>query len=150
MELPKMSAFCFSIFTGMSVLCIAFLWSNLFISFRTSPTLTLEKLKLWGLNAFLIADTLGWFRNFITAFKAGWEMHSAEKSISLNSGIFKSFSKLEKNYFSVLASSSLLVIILSSCNIVIFPEDFALSDKIGFLVFQSLILSLTYFSFKLP
>ena len=95
MQLPKMSAFCFSIFTGMSVFGIAFLLPNLLISFKISSTLTFKKLKLCGSNAFLITDTLGWLRNFIIAFKAGWEMHSAEKSISLKSGIFKCFATLE-------------------------------------------------------
>ena len=62
-----------------------------------------------------MADTLGWLRNFIIAFKVGWKMHSAEKSKSLNSGIFKCLPTLEKNEFSILAFSSILVIILSSC-----------------------------------
>ena len=79
-----MSAFCFSIFTGMSVLCFAFLLPN-FLKLETSLTLTFEKLKLCALNAFLWADTLGLLPSFITAFKAGWEMHSAEKLIALNS-----------------------------------------------------------------
>ena len=47
-----MSAFCFSIFTGMSVLCFAFLLPN-FLKLETSLTLTFEKLKLCALNAFL-------------------------------------------------------------------------------------------------
>ena len=66
-----MSAFCFSIFTGMSLLCIAFLLPDLLISYKTLSTLTFEKLKLHGLNAFLIADTLGSLGNFIIALKAG-------------------------------------------------------------------------------
>ena len=41
------------------------------ISFKTSSTLTFEKLKLCGLNAILIADTLGLLQNFIIAFKSG-------------------------------------------------------------------------------
>ena len=76
-----------------------------------------------------MAYKLGWLRNFIIDFKAGWEMHSAEKSISLNSGIFKCFTTLEKNEFNILAFSSSVVIILSSCTNVIFSEDFALSEK---------------------
>ena len=58
-------------------------------------------------------------------------MHSAEKSISLNSGIFKCFTELEKNEFSILVFSSPVVIILSSCTNIIFSEDFTLSEKTG-------------------
>ena len=54
-----MSAFCFGVFAGMSVHCIAVLLPNLLIYFKTSSTLTFEKLKLCGLNEFLQADTLG-------------------------------------------------------------------------------------------
>ena len=64
-------------------------------------------------------------------------MHSVEKSISLNSGIFKCFITLEKNEISVLAFSSSLVIILSSCTNAIFSEDFALSEKRYFAVFRT-------------
>ena len=63
-------------------------------------------------------------------------MHSVEKSISLNSGIFKCFITLEKNEISILAFSSSLVIILSSCTNAIFSEDFALSEKRDFTVFS--------------
>ena len=35
-----------------------------------------------GLNVFLIADTLGWLRSCVIAFKDGWEISSAEKSVS--------------------------------------------------------------------
>ena len=126
-----MSAFCFSIFSGMSVFRIAFLLPNLLITFKISSTLTFEKLKLCGLNAFLIAYKLGWLRNFFIAFKAGWEMHSAEKLISLNSAIFKCFTTLEKKKrISILASSSLLVIILSSCANVIFSDSTYLKNEV--------------------
>ena len=64
----------------MSVLCLAYLLPNLWILLKATSALTFEKLKLCGLNAFLMADTFGWLRNFIIAFKGGWEMHSAEKS----------------------------------------------------------------------
>ena len=134
-----MSPFTFSIFTGMSVLCIVFLLTNLLASFKTLWTLIFGKLKLHGANAFLTADTLGWVRNFIIAFKAGWEIHSAEKSIFLNSGIFKSFNTLEKNEINILTVSSLSVVILFSCTNVFFWEDFTLSDKKGFTVFRNLL-----------
>ena len=69
--------------------CIVFLLPTLLISFKKSPTLTFEKLKLCGWNSFLKADTLGWLRKFITAFKVEWEMHSTEKLNFLNPEIFK-------------------------------------------------------------
>ena len=96
------------------MVCTVFPLPNLTISFEISLTFTFEKLKLCGLNAFLIADTLGCLRNSITAFKAGWEMDSNEKLISLSYGIFKCFTTLEKSAFSNLAFSSSLVITLSS------------------------------------
>ena len=77
-------------------------------------------------------------------------MHSAEKSISLNSKIFKWFTTLEKNEFSILDFSSSLVIILFSCTNVTFSEDFSLSVKSDFTVFQNLVLSIIPFSFKFP
>ena len=58
-------------------------------------------------------------------------MHSAEKSISLNSGIFKCFTTLEKKTNSV----HWRFIILYSCT-VIFSEGFTLSEKSVFTVFQ--------------
>ena len=77
-------------------------------------------------------------------------MHYGEKSITLNSGIFKCFTTLEKNEFSILAFSSLLVIILSSHTNVIFSEDFTLPEKISFTVFQNFLLSITSFSLTFP
>ena len=142
-----MLAFWFGILTGISVLYIAFLWHNLLISLKTSSTLPFEKLKLCGLNAFLIAVTFGWLRNFIIAFKAGWEIYYAEKSMSLNSGIFRCFITLKNNEFNILSFSSSLVIILSSCTNVIFSEDFTLFEKRGFTVFRNLLLHITFFSF---
>ena len=83
------------------------------ISFEATSTLTFKKQKLCGLSKFPIADTFGWFQNFVIAFKAELEIHSAEKPISLNSGIFKCCTKVEKKEFSILAFPSLVVIILS-------------------------------------
>ena len=76
-----------------------------------------------GLNKFPIADTFGWFQNFIIALKAELEIHAAEKSISLNFGIFKCCTKVEKNKFSILAFPSLVVIILSLCTTLLFFKN---------------------------
>ena len=93
--------------------------------FKASSTLTFEKLEIYGLNAFLIADTLGWLRNLIIALKAGWEMHLIHKVST--SRIFKCFSTLEKNEPNILAFSPSVVVILPVCTNVIFSEDFTLS-----------------------
>ena len=53
-----MSAFYFSIFTAMSVLCTASLLLELLISFKTSSSFTFEKPKPFGLSKFIIANTL--------------------------------------------------------------------------------------------
>ena len=54
----KQQHFILSIFTGISMLCITFPLLDLLISFKTSSTLTVEKPKSYGLNKFLIANTL--------------------------------------------------------------------------------------------
>ena len=88
---------------------------------------TFEKLKLCGLNVFPMANTLRLLRNFIIAFKARWEMYSAEKS-NQNFRNFQLFyyvrKKINSNYL-----INLLVVIFSSCADVIFSEDFTLFDR---------------------
>ena len=74
-------------------------------------------------------------------------MHSAEKSISLNSGICKCFTML-KNEFNILAYSSSLVIILSLSTNTIFSEDFTLSYKRVFTLFQNCLYLSHLCSFK--
>ena len=103
-----MSAFCFSIFVGISVLFFAFLLPNLLVSFKTWSTLIFEKLKLYG---FLIANSLGWLQNLILLSKQD------ERCILLKNqylwilefSIFYYVSK--KSQFNILAFSSSLVII---------------------------------------
>ena len=132
------------------MVCIVFPLPNLTISFETSLTLTFEKLKLCGLNAFLIADTLGCLRNSITAFKAGWEMDSNEKLISLSYEIFKCFTTLEKSEFSNLAFSSSLVIILSSSTYIniTFQKILPCLTEEVLLYSRTSITSFSFFSFS--
>ena len=66
-----MSGFCFSIFTGISVFYIAFVLPNFLVSFEKASTLTCEKLRLCGLNAFLMGNTCGRLQNFVITFIAG-------------------------------------------------------------------------------
>ena len=75
---------------------------------------------------------------FHYCFQAGWEMYSAEKSISLNSEIFNCFATLKIYEFNILAFSSALVIMLSSCTNIILSEDFTSSNKRGFTIFENL------------
>ena len=72
-------------------------------------------------------------------------MHCAEQSISLNFGIFKYFTTLEKHEFNILAFSSSVVIDIANA---IFSEGFTLSEKSSFTVSQKNLLCITSFSFK--
>ena len=142
-----MSAFCFSIFTGMSVLCFAFLLPNFLIFFKTSLTLTFEKLKLCALNAFLWADTLGLLPSFITAFKAGWEMPSAEKLIALNSEKTNLVS-WRILYYYLFSLLTYIIKYFASMYLLLFRKILPYLTKRCCTVFQNLLLSIASFSFK--
>ena len=84
---------------------------------------------------------LGWFSYLSIALKIGREIFSARGLVSLNSGIFRFLTALEKNEFRRPALSLSSFIISLSSTSIIFSLDFDLSDSNGLTVFQNCLLS---------
>ena len=97
---------------------------------------------------FLIAVTLGCLPYFSTDFEIGFAISSAKGFVSLNSGIFKLFTKFENNEFSSSATLISWVKILSFPANVIISFDLILSERTGLTVFQNFLLSVTSFWYR--
>ena len=96
-----------------------------------------------------MAIILGWFLYLSIALKIVWGIFSARGLESLNSGILRFLTVLEKKEFrsSALTLSS-LIILLSSTS-VIFSFDFDLSESNGLTVLQNCLLSAMSLWFRL-
>ena len=84
-----------------------------------------------------MAMTLGWFLYLSIALKIGWGIFSARGLESLNSGILRFLTALEKKEFRSSALSLSSLIILLSSTSVIFSFDFDLSESNGLTVLQN-------------
>ena len=93
--------------------------------------------------------TLGWFLYLSIALKIGWGIFSARGLESLNSGILRFLTALEKKEFrSSTLSLSSLIILLSSTS-VSFSFHFDLSESNGWTVLQNCLLSAMSLWFRL-
>ena len=81
--------------------------------------------------------------------KIGWGIFSTRESESLNSGIFRFLTALEKKEFRSSALSLSSLIILLSSTSVIFSFDFDLSESNGLTVLQNCLLSAMSLWFRL-
>ena len=88
-----------------------------------------------------MAMILGWFLYISIALKIILEIFSARGLESLNSGILRFFTALEKEDFRSSALSLSSLIIFLSCTSVIFSFDFDLSESYGLTVLQNCLLS---------
>ena len=84
---------------------------------------------------------LAWFLYLTIALKIGWEIFSARGLESLNSGILRFLTALEKKEFRRSALSLSSLIILLSSTSVIFSFDIDLSESNGLTVLQNYLLS---------
>ena len=92
---------------------------------------------------------LGWFSYLGIALKIGWGIFYARGLESLNSGILRFLTALDKKEF---RSSALLLpslIILLSSTSVIFSFDFDLSESNGLTVLQNYLVSAMPWWFRL-
>ena len=92
---------------------------------------------------------LGWFLYLSIALKIGWGIFSARGLESLNSGILRFLTALEKKEFrsSVLSLSSITLLLYSTS--VNFSFDFDLSESNNSTVLQNCLLSAMSFWFRL-
>ena len=92
---------------------------------------------------------LGWFLYSSIALKIGWGIFSARGLESLNSGILRFLTALEKKEFRRSALSLSSLIILLSSTSVIFSFDFDFSESNGLTVLQNSLLSAISLWFRL-
>ena len=92
---------------------------------------------------------LGWFLYFTIDFETGSLINSERGTYLVYSGIFRLLTIFEKKVFKTRAVSLSFPIISSSVIKVIFSEEVTLSEKNGLTVFQSISLSVTFFSLRL-
>ena len=79
-----------------------------------------------------MAAILGWFLYFSIALSTGSESLSAKGLVSLNSGILKFLTALEKKRFKRSAFFSSYIVTVSSSTKVIFSFNLVLSENKGF------------------
>ena len=96
-----------------------------------------------------MAIIVGWFLYLSIALKIGSGTFSAKELESLNSGILRFFTGLEKKEFRSSALSLSLLIVLWSAASVIFSFDFYLSQSNGLTVLQNYLLSAMSLWFRL-
>ena len=147
-----MSLFSFSIFTGISFSCEAFLVLELrlWISVRnfSLSSYLKENLLLFVSIRFLILTILGWLENFSMHAKTGLSWVFLEKCISFLS-ILKFLTRDLKKFWEVFATSVSLEIISSFSTSVIFSLDLILSEKRSKIFFQNFLVPLTNFRSQL-
>ena len=95
-----------------------------------------------------MAIILGWALYFTTALMTGSLIFSDVQSIWWNCGMLILVT-LEKNSFKTLAVPLSLLTILSTLTIVIFSFEIILFDNNGLTTLQNILLSQTFFSFKI-
>ena len=95
-----------------------------------------------------MATILGWFLYFSIALSVGSESLSAMGLVSLNPGILRFLTALEKKRFKSSAFCSSYVVTVSSSTKVIFSFDLDLSENKGFTVLRNYLLSTISVTFK--
>ena len=95
-----------------------------------------------------MATILRWFLYFSIALSVGSESLSAMGLVSLNSGILRFLTALEKKRFKSSAFCSSYVVTVSSSTKVIFSFDLVLSENKGFDALQNCLLSTISFTLK--
>ena len=143
--LVKISLFSLSTLGGILLDIDAFLMSSALISFSTSATLTVQNENLPFLILSLISLMLGWFENLGIILSMG----SSETAVFSALLILRDVPTLLKKSFNTSATSkSSYKMSFPSINAIsLLPTP--LSEKTGFVVFQNILLSVTFLRSKL-
>ena len=124
--------------------------SRLAVSLSISLFSTLENLKkLFTLDIFSIVFILGWSLYFWIDFKTGSLITLERGSDTGYSGILRWLMMVEEKVFKTLAVLLSVLMNLSFSIKIIFSSDRVLSERKGLTVFQKVLLSMIFFSFKL-
>ena len=144
----KISALFLIVFAGMSASWLTFVKSKLKISFKISSLSTCEeeiREHCFLLHTSSILSMLGWLRYFTMNLITGSLMLSEIGLQLAYSAILRLLTILENRVFRICAVLISLSTIWTSSIKVIFSLYTILSDKNGLMVFQKVLLSVTFF-----